>query len=963
MRVRIIKSKLMFKSLKQIITKAIILGITFPLFGQNIENESITGGEKIKLDPSVRYGRLDNGLTYYIQQNKTKKGSADFYLVQNVGSMQEDDHQRGYTHFMERIALQSSKHFPEADGIKKAAERMGLKVNENLKLETSFDESIYSLQNVALRKPVFIDTCLLILLDWAAFLSFDNTLIEKEQSAIREEWIKKRNTKIRLLEKQLPVMYPNSKYSSRLPTGILAIIENLYVHDFLSFYKNKYRPDLQAVVIVGDIDPIKTEEKLKRLFAQIPTPEITAIKEYFVVQNNDTPLLSITKDEQIDEIQLTLYYKLNPLAIQLKGTVVDFITIFTQKVIKEVMNERFKMILKKPNPPISSAEAKVDIFYISKTKDAWVTSSTIKQDKVAEGLKIIVEETDRLRKSGITDEEYKNALKRIFKDYDLAISNRNLQKPNDLAKKYINHFLDNALAMNIEYEYELIKNFASIFDKEAVNRYINDIFSDYNHLTNIVISLICPGKADHYCPTESQLADMYVNILFELEKENSKNEQKDTFIPHLPEPGKIIKHHEDDLFGSTVYHLNNGVKVIFKKTELEKDKIIISGISPGGTTLYKEEKDILNLRLINAVIKYNGLSEFNHTTLEKLLRGKRIEYVSGLTPSSEIIDGKSSKEHIKTLFELIYLHFEKFRPDDAYFSKFKEQFINQQNSENGTLENLFRDSLFKTIYNNDLRAKPLKAEDIEKVNYDRIIEIANERFADASDFIFTIVGNTSKDIIEPLIEQYLATLPALNRVEIPDESQEAPFQKGIQKNHATQTIDSTLTKIMLMYTGEMPYNLKNLIIALHLNNIIELTLLSNQLLKYEKEINNLQSSVDLYDFPKGRTSIQIFAETTPRIHQEVVNIIKEELHKIAIEGTPSFIFKRSFESIFKKRVELMATNDYWNNIIGTYYSRGFDAHTDYNKILNEVNINDIKTFLKTLLNQGNLIEVLMYPEK
>ena len=931
-----------------------------PVFSQEEGEPQGMKMEKLVMDPSLRYGQLENGLTYYIRHNEMPKERAEFYIIQNVGSMQEEENQRGLAHFLEHMAFNGTKNFPSKTGIQDYMESIGMRMGENLNAYTGFDETIYMLMNVPVTREGIIDSCLLVLHDWSSFLLLEDDAIEKERGVIREEWRTSRTAQMRLWEQQLPVMFPRNKYGSRLPIGNIDVINNFKKKDLESFYKKWYRPDLQAIIIVGDIDVDQVEEKIKNMFSDIPTPVNPALKELYTVSDNTRPLLSIAKDKEMSNIRLNIYYKHDKIPFALKGTIADFITRYTQTVISMVMSERFSDIVQKSDPPFVAAYANDGDYSVSKTKGAWTSTAIIKPGELERGLKALVAETERVKRFGITQAEYERAKDNILRGYESSYNERDKQMNESYAEEYVHHFTDGGCISGIEIEYELIKQIVPNYPLEGINNYLNKLFSKENIGHNLVISLTGPDKEDVVYPTEEDLLTMFINAAKEAVKANDEEIVSKVLIPELPKPGRIVSETEDPLFGTTIYTLSNGVRVVIKQTDFKRDQIMMTATSPGGTTIFKDDKDIWNLQAINNAIMLGGLGEFSATNLRKALAGKNVSCRVGLGDANENFDGSASPSDLKTLFELIYLQFTSIRMDDEAYASFEERVKIQL--DNMILDPMvaFSDSLTETMYNHNPRNSRFKSSDFEKVDYQRMIDMYKERYADASDFVFTFVGNVDRDSIRPLMEQYLATLPSLNRKDQPDEKQITPFRKGKVKCHFSKSLETPKSSVALMYTGEMPYNLKNIITAQLLNHILDLVY-TDKVREEENASYFVQTSVILSNFPKGRTSIQIYFDTDPAKQDQVIGIVKSELERIAKEGPRRMELDKSIGNTVRKRKEIMQENDYWLNIIDTYYSRNFDVHTDYDKILNSITVDDIKKFTKEFLDQGNVVEVVMSP--
>ena len=932
-----------------------------PVFSQEQADEQSSISGKILMDPKLRYGKLDNGLTYYIRHNEVPKERAEFYIVNNVGSMQEEINQRGLAHFLEHMAFNGSKNFPSKKGIQDYTESIGMRMGENLNAYTSFDETVYMLMNVPVTREGIIDSCLLILHDWSSFLLLEDEAIEKERGVIREEWRTNNTAQMRLWEQQLPKMFPENKYGTRLPIGSIDVINNFKRNDLVAYYKKWYRPDLQAIIIVGDIDVDKVEEKIKKTFSDIPMPINPAKREASVVPDNTTPLASIASDKEMPYTLLEIYYKHRKTPELLKGTIPDFMTSATQKIIALIMSERFSEIIQKPGCPLMQASVYDGDFFITKTKDAWTSQAVVKPGELENAIMLLAYETERVKKFGFTEEEYERAKANLLKSYDSEYKEREKKENSYYAEKYVSNFTEKEPVPGIEVEYELIKGIMSeLLSLEGVNNYVKSLFNE-NKEHNLVMSLSGPDKEDVKYPKESELLAFYLISGDEEISQKVEEEISKILIPELPEPGKIVSEKEDPLFGATIYTLSNGIRVAVKETDFKEDEIKMTAMSPGGISMFKDPKDTWNLKIINNVIAFSGLGEFSFNNLGKALAGKKVSCQAGLDVYMELIKGTASPSDLKTLFELVYLSFTNLRTDEDVYAAFVESAKPQLDNRRLNPREIRQDTLNALIYDNNPREIMMKSSDFDKVDYHRIIEMYKERFADASDFVFTFIGNVDKDSIRPLMEQYLATLPSLNRKEKADERQVTPFHKGKIKVHVPQKLETPKSSVNLFYSGKMPYNLKNIVMVQFLNQILDMVY-EEKVREEESASYGVQCYMQLLHFPEGRTSIQINFDTDPEKQDGIIEIIKSELQQIADKGPSQADIDKVRNIILTGRSKnILQSNDYWLGIISSYYYRNFNGHTDYEKILNSIKAGDLKSFMKQFLNQGNEIEVVMYP--
>ncbi|MDR0835032.1 MAG: insulinase family protein [Tannerella sp.] len=940
-------------------------------YGQNTDKKTAESGsapkiEKLIIDPKVRYGRLDNGMTYYIRHNETSKERAEFYLVHHIGSLQEEEHQRGLTHFLERMTFYGSKNFPSKTGILDYTKSIGLKMGENLNVSTGFDQTVYKLINVPVTKKGVIDSCLLILHDWSGFLSLTDESIEKERGVIREELRTGNSAQTRLWKQQLPKLFPNCKYGNRLPIGSAGVINNFTGKELRDYYKKWYRPDLQAVIITGDIDVDKIDAKIKTMYADIlpPKDEISVVEA--LVADNTIPVVSIAKDKEMTGMELSIMYKHDALPSMLRGTIADFLTNYTQTVVNQVMRERFSNILKKPNSPFTEAFAADGDYLVAKTKGAWTSTAKVKPEELRRGMNALAIETERIKRFGITDAEYERARTKIVKQYETLYNEREKQQNSSYANEYVKHFIIGECISGIESEYEIIKQLAPHLPLDGINSYIKGLFPPEGKGKNVVISLTGPDRPGITYPDDEDLLIMYLKATEQYVSASADDDVIDKkLISKLPKPGKIIEEKEDPKFGATLFTLSNGVRVVVKKTDYQKDQkdeILMTAKSPGGMSLFKDEKDIWNLKMVNSVITLGGLGDLNAADVGKILSGKQVSVAMILGDETESINGNVEPSELKTFFELIYLAFNGIRIDDEAYSSFAKNSISQLTNAAPDPEIVLGDSIASALYNKNPRKQRLKAADFEKIDYHRMIEMYKERYSDASDFLFTFTGDIDKETIRPYLEQYLATLPALNRKEAADESMVTPFQKGKITRHFTQKMETSKTTVYLQYLGKMPYNMKNAVISHLLNAILELTYYE-KVSGYESDSFRVMSSVYLYQFPKGNTLILAGFNTDPEKKDKILNIVKTELQRIAEEGPAERYLTTGREYLIKSRTTALKTNAYWLNTLDTYYYRNIDGHTDYEKTLQSITAADIKEFTKTVLNQGNELEVVMSPSE
>ena len=911
--------------------------------------------QPLPIDPKVRYGKLDNGLTYYIRHNELPENRADFYIAQNVGSVLEEDNQAGLAHFLEHMAFNGTKNFPE-NGIDKYLQSVGMRMGENLNAYTSFDETVYTIINAPVDKPNVVDSCLLILHDWSNSLALTDSMIEKERGIIREEWRTRRDASQRLLEKQLQQMFPGNKYANRIPIGSIDVINNFKPEELRGYYKKWYRPDLQAIIVVGDVDVDTVEKTIKTMFSDIPAPVNPAKREYVSVADNDEPIVSIATDKEASSTIIYIYHKYDPMPAQLRSTAAGLITDYISAVCSQILNERLEALLHQANPPFVYAEAYDGDFMVARTKDAFTIAAIAKEGEIDSTMTALVREMERACQFGFTVSEYERAKINILKQYESAFNERDKQKNSSYTKEYVNHFTEGGYIPGIETEYTLINQIAPNITVEQVNQYLSQVIGE----KNIVLALSGPEKEGVVYPTESELLEMFNKARSQKVEPYKEEVNNDPLISELPAPGKIVKEEHDGLFNATVLTLSNGVRVVLKPTEYKKDEIQMTATSPGGSFMVGID-DAKNMKVFNSVIGLGGLGNFSAIDLSKKLAGKKVSCSASLGVDNESLNGYASPDDVKTLFELIYLAMTSPRTDNDAYASFENRMKAQLENAKLDPSTALNDTISKVVYNNHPRAVSLEAEDFDKISYQRILDIYKERYGDASDFTFTFVGNLNVDSIRPYIEQYLATLPANGRVDKPSPEALPKIMKGKLENHFSREMQTPKSSVFQLYSGNSEYNLKNLLTASLLSQILDLVY-TETIREAEGGSYGVYAGVSMSDFPKGQTPLQVFFDTDPEKWENMVRIVDEEIQRIATDGPKSEHLTKSRDNMLKRHNERLQENSYWLNVIDSYYFRGMDAYTNYKETLESITADDIKKFMSDFISQGNCVEVVMGPK-
>lgn len=912
--------------------------------------------QELPVDPQVRYGKLDNGLTYYIRHNAYPENRAEFYIAQQVGSMQEEDSQSGLAHFLEHMAFNGSKNFPGRKGMLDYLEKIGAKFGTNVNAYTSFDNTVYNLSAIPVVREGIVDSCLLILHDWSGFITLDNAEIDKERSIIKEEWRTRGSAQMRIIEKQLPVLFKGSKYADRLPIGKMEIVENFDYQTLKDYYHRWYRPDLQAIIIVGDIDAEQVEAKVRAMFSDIPRPINADERIYYSVPDNDEPIVDVATDPEAINTRVTLYIKHDVLPAEVKKTQAGLIMSFLKSLTSRMFSDRLNEISQKADAPFAASAAFDSEFIISKTKDAWTSIAISKEGKIDATLATLVRENERVKRFGFTEAEVERAKATLLQGYENTYNNRNKQENSDYVDEYVRSFTDNEAIPGIEYEYDFIKKIAPMLNADAVNQYMKEILTG----KNIVISVTGPEKDGLIYPSNDELLNVFNTVEAENITPYTETVSNEPLINQLPKAGSVIKEEKDTKLDATVWTLSNGMKVIIKKTDFKDDQIIMSSIAYGGSSIVPD-KDIYNAELAGAVPYIGGIGNFSSTDLKKVLAGKSAKVNIDISKWTQSINGSSTIKDAEVLLQLTYLYFTAPRKDlDAYTSLI-DMVKDQLKNISSEPSSVFNDSTTVAMYGNNLRTKAMKVNDVENLNYGRIIEIYKEVVANPGSFVFTFVGNVDETVMKPLVEQYLGSLPS-GDINAKYKDVDYTLRKGVYNESFEQEMKNPKASVFNLYSATLKRDQKTRISLSILKQVLDMVYVET-IREEEGGTYGVRSRVDISRIPEGQTTVQMTYDTDPEKVASLNPIIERELKSIADNGPKEIYFQKVKEYMIKQFQDDTKQNEYWNTVLSTNYFYNDDVHSNYLNILNSITRDDIKAVTKNILSQQNKIEVIMLPKK
>lgn len=942
----------------------ILISLCFFTFGSYAQ-----GVLKQQIDPQVIYGKLDNGLTYYIRHNSLPEKQANFYIVQKVGSMQEEESQRGLAHFLEHMAFNGSKNFPGRKTMTDYLERNGAKFGENVNAYTSYDETVYNLDNVPMLREGVLDSCLLILHDWSGSLTLDGDEIDKERSIIKEEWRTRTGASMRMLDQTFPVVFKGSKYASRSPIGIMEVVENFPYDTLRSYYHKWYRPDLQAIIVVGDIDAKLVEAKIKTMFADIPKPVNPAPRVYFTVPENKKPLLSIVTDPEETSTSVFLYFKKPVLADSILQSDRNMYFAFVRGAVGNMLSNRFTEQALKPESPFTRAGASYGKFLqIAKTVDVFSLGASVKEGRSAEAFKAMAEELYRADKYGFTAAEYERFKSVMLASLERMNNNKNKQNSAGYVKEYVSSFTEDTPIPGFDYQYPVYKQIIMNTPLSAINAYMKTLVSD----KNIVIMVLGPRKTDLNYPQEKELLTVLKNAGKAKLAPYTEKVLSSNLINDLPAPGSIVRSEFDSLYTATVWTLSNGIQVVLKKTDFKDDEILMSSISKGGTFQFPDSLQFEKAGIAN-VPGIGGVGGFSSSELNKVLAGKNARVGVSASRYSHSVMGSSTIGDVETMLELTYLYVTSPRKDEAVFSVAKEHTKATIKNAAADPNTAYGDTVSFAKYGNDPRVKKLTEADVDNLNYDRIVHMYKECFAKSDSMVFVFVGSVDEEKMRPLVEKYLAVLP-VSPFETIKDTNPLEIRKGRYVKHFEHKMENPKASVYNQYSGTLKRSTKTALSLSILKQALDMVYMV-AVRENEGGTYGVQLDARIGSEPKGQTSLVIFYDTDPAKFEVLNKIIEKELKNIAENGPDEADFLKVKEFMKKQYQETIKTNRYWLSLLRSYYfNKGVDNDDSagdeivvgkketYLSVLESITPDDIKELTRELLSQDNVIEVVMYPK-
>ena len=903
----------------------------------------------IPADPDIIQRQLPNGLRYYVRANRKPEHRAELRLVVKAGSVLEDDDQQGLAHFVEHMAFNGTEHFPKQQVVQ-FLESLGMRFGADVNAYTSFDETVFKLQ-VPTDKPETMDRSLLILEDWAHKVTFDPAIIDKERGVVTEEWRRSRGAGARTLDKMFPILLKGSRYADRIPIGKTEIIQNFKPDRLTKFYADWYRPDLMAVVAVGDFDTAAIERLIKAHFAAIPEPASPRPRPAYTTLDHPGSVFAITTDKETTSTSVEVD---NLLPARPQGTIGVYRAEIADRLFSSMLSARLAEVSQKPDAPFIRAFANRAQFF-DRSKDDATLVAVVKEDGIERGLEALLAEAERVSRFGFTATELDRAKQATMRGRERLLAETGNRESASRADEYVRNFIVREPLPTGQEEFALHQRFLPEITLDEVNRLAKEWFPERNRL--VIVS--APNKPGLAVPDEAKLAAAMKAATTEDLRPYVDKVAAASLLDAPPEPGTIVKTATRDAAGITEWELSNGVKVVLKPTTFKEDEIVFRATSPGGTSLASDQ-DYIPANTATQVVTAGGLGKFSVTDLRKILTGKIASATPFIAELDEGLNGGASRQDLETMFQLIYLRFTQPRPDPAMFGVMTSQLKAMLANQAASPEYAFAQMLSSTLTQNHPRRRLPTAAAVDQWNLEKSMAFYRDRFADASDFTFVFVGSFDLPTMRPLVERYLGALPSIHRKETwkdvgvrpPTGVVEKTVEKGIEPKSATA----------IVFTGPFEYDQTNRVAIRAMSEVLQSRLLE----VIREELGGtysitVRSAPQKYPIPAYEIAIQFGSD--PARAPALTERVFQEIDRLKMNGPSAKDVSDEREALLREFETRIKENNYLLGQLSLRYQYGEDPValwniTDYYK---KIDAPMIQQAAKTYLNTNNRVKVTLVP--
>lgn len=921
----------------------------------------VTSAQQLPIDPAVRYGKLDNGLTYYIHPNAKASGEAEFYIVQRVGSILEEEHQRGLAHFLEHMAFNGTKNFPGKTLIT-YLESNGVRFGADINAYTAFDQTVYSISNVPTQRTGLVDSCLLILHDWSGYITLDAEEIDAERKVIHEEWRTKRSVRDRIYEQTLPKLFPDSnRYAYRMPIGLMEVVDNFPHQALRDYYHKWYRPDLQAIIVAGDVDADNVEQQIAALWKDIPLRKDVAERIYYPVADNAAPIVAIGTAPELNSGTLRISYKYDPLPFDERPTLQGFKEEYIKSLIVSMMSTRIYEQSAQEETPREIKPTFFDGDYsLAMTKKAFSATATFGRDHWEQAMNALVYELKRVMEHGFTAEEFTRTQQQLEAWIPSLEAGVGMDMPNQsLVQRCMAHFLHRQPLLAPAEE---AKAYRYIL-KNVTLKEVNDRFNDFLY-TPCGMAILLQGRErdDYAWPTEEEVLQAYAQAWSQkttpYKIPEAEPEVAVELMPEKPQAGTIVKEKRNKVYGTHEWLLSNGAKVILKPTDNAREEIRLTAISDGGTSLMPDA-DYNNINAINALPSLGGLAHLTPKEVGRAMQGGSATYKVNVGTLTETFTGTCRPSDAEQLLQLLHLRFTTMRQDTVAFLRWQQRMQETVTQRIESPMTLFSDTLRETMYEPHPRNRRAAMGLADSVDYNRTCQLFMERFANAADFTFIFVGRVDAEALKPLICQYIASLPGNpRRKEQANLAALPPLKRGKQVTHVHIPEAGESTTVIYNILAKKRYTQKHSLACSVLGEVMN-TLCTETLREQEGGTYNVSVTSRISRQPADELTLMFNFNTNPEQASALLQQAIAVLAQVAEEGPSTEVFNGAREYLKKRHADYLGTNAYWMETL-TEQARYHSADMLTNgEVLQHLTPKDVQRIARRLIRSPHTAEVIM----
>ena len=936
--------------MRNLISTILSLFVTFISFAQ------VNPQGLLERDPSVRYGKLDNGLTYYIKHNNKPAQRADYYLFTNVGAIQETPAQNGLAHFLEHMALNGTKNLPGKMMIN-YFESIGASFGANINASTGVEQTMYMLNNIPTTREGIIDTALLIMHDYSAFVTNDPVEIDKERGVIIEEWRTRRTAEWRSTEKAWEHLYKGSKYATCNIIGTKENLETFPASELQDFYHTWYRPDLQAVVVVGDIDPEVIEAKLRELFKDIPAHENPKPKEEILLPENEEPIVGIITDPEtrVSQIQFAVKYPLlTPRMVRQFGA--GFMNDLAVDLVNAVFSERFDDIRKKADAPFFAGGAAFTNLIL--TSDALMASAAFRDGEALTAFEATLTEIEKAKRFGFTESELERAKTNMIANAERATSNAESRKNGEYVRDYMSDFFQGWPFMTPAYKEEQIKGYLPYLSADVINAFLKTISYD----KNVVVLYLAPEREGLVHPVEQDFITIIDKVKNAEMESGIQEEELGELVDAALLIGSKVREEKEGCFNSTAWTLENGIRVIVRPSDYKKEEVTFRLQVPGGKSLIAEsELPSVDDNMIALYSNLGGVSNFSSTTLNKMLTGIIVSESPFIEDEFHGIAGQSAPKDFETLMQLVYLQVteprfveEEIAPAFAQMNAIVPNLSKQPNY-------ILSEAYLKTAYGNNPRRQLISMDMLSKMSVASLEQSYKTLFSNMAGACVYITGNVDLETIKPLVEKYLGSLPTAGQgsTYIDHNLQVVP---GKVENIFNAPMTTPKSSVLMIYSADVEYDLENVLTMQAFRYVLDLVY-TETIREDEGATYGVGTQGSVSAIPQNRGEMIIQFDTDPAKAEEMIKLAIRGVEDIAKNGPTEEQMVKVRENFLKNVSESRINNSYWSNNLRQYDLTGVDLDTEREAIINSLTAEKVKNFVADLIGQGNLVKIVMNPEE